>query len=94
MQDLLARLGEITQLLGPDVFDAVLSHPEDCLYLERHAFRLDAMGVAQGEGNSAAIEFTDLVERYQAPRTVVMARCPGVISSTLADRLDEAGHWH
>jgi hypothetical protein len=97
LQDLHARLGEITQLLDPgrlhDVFDTVLSHPEDCIYLERHAFRLDAMGVIQGEDNGSTIEFTDLFERYQAPRTVVMARCPGVTPSTLADRLDEAGHW-
>lgn len=97
LQHLLVRLGENAQLLDPgslhDVFDTVLSHPEDCLFLERHAFRLDAMGLVQYEGNGLTIEFTDLVERYQAPRTVVMARCPGVISSTLADRLDEADHW-
>lgn len=97
LQDLLTRLGEIAQLLEPDrlhdVFDTVLSHSEDCLYLERHAFRLDAMGVIQGEGNGPTIEFTDLVERYQAPRTVVMARCPGVTPNSLADRLDEVGHW-
>lgn len=95
LQELLDRLGEIAQLLEPDrlldVFDTILSHPEDCLYLERHAFCLDAMGVIQDEGNT--IEFTDLVERYQAPRTVVMARCPGVTPSSLADRLDEADHW-
>ena len=97
LQDRLTRLGEIAQLLDPghlhDVFDTVLSRPEECLYLERHAFHLDAMGVDQGEGNGPTIEFTDLVERYQAPRTVVIARCPGVTPNTLADRLDEAGHW-
>jgi hypothetical protein len=98
LQDLLVRLGENAQLLDPgslhDVFDTVLSHPEDCLFLERRAFRLDALGMIQCEGNGLEFtEFTDLAERYQAPRTVVMARCPGVISSTLADRLDEADHW-
>lgn len=96
-QDLLAQLGEIAQLLDPgrlhDIFDTVLSHPEDCLYLERHAFSLDAMGVVQPEGHGTRLEFSDLIERYQEPRTVVMAHCPGVCPNTLADRLDEASHW-
>lgn len=96
-EDLLVRVNEITQLLNPDrlhdVFETVLSHPEDCLYLERHAYRLDAMGVVQPESHGTVIEFTDLRERYQAPRTVVIARCPGVCLNSLADRLDEVSHW-
>lgn len=96
-QDRLAQLGEIAQLLDPnhlhDVFDTVLSHPEDCLYLERHAYRLDAMGVVQPEGQGKVLEFTDLIERYQAPRTVILVHCPGVCPSTLANRIEEAGHW-
>jgi hypothetical protein len=96
-EDRLARLGEIMQLLDPghlhDVFNTILSHPEDCLYLKRHAIRLDAMGVVQPEGHGTLLEFTDLIERYQAPRTVVMAHCPGVCPSTLGERLGEASHW-
>ncbi len=61
--------------------------------LERHAYRLDAMGVVQPEGHGTVLEFADLIERYQTPRTVIMARCPGVCPSTLADRIEEAGHW-
>lgn len=96
-QEVLARLGEIAPLLDPgrlhDVFDTVLSHPEDCLYLERRAFNLDAMGVVQPEDHATRLEFCDLIERYQEPRTVVMARCPGVCPNTLANRLDEASYW-
>jgi len=100
LSDTIARLGEIGQMLDPEylyeVFDAILSHPEDCLYLEQNAFRLDAMGVlhAESDGQAAAtLNFVDLLERYQEPRGVVMVRCPDVTPISLADRLGEAGQW-
>jgi hypothetical protein len=100
MRDTIARLGETGQLLDADhlheVFATILSHPEDCLYLEEHALRLDAMGVVHAESDGQAVatlNFVDLLERYQAPRSVVLVRCPNVTPSTMVDRLGEAGQW-
>jgi hypothetical protein len=102
-QDLLdhiKRLTEIGENLDPErmheVFDTILSHPEDCLYLEPHPFNLDALGVVQTENTGPAVtalNFVDLLERYQAPRTVVLVRCQNVTPSTMAERLGEASHW-
>jgi len=98
--DLLNRLGEIGENLDTgrlyEVFDTILSHPEDCLFLEQHAFPLDALGVVHTESDGPAVttlHFVDLLERYQSPRTVVLVRCKNVTPSTMADRLGEAGHW-
>ena len=97
---LLNRLGEIGEILDPErlyeVFDTILSHPEDCLYLEPRPFPLDALGVVHAERDGPDVNmlrFVDLVERYQSPRTLVLVRCRNVTPSTLADRLGEAGRW-
>lgn len=94
------RLGEIGNCLDTgnlhEVFNTILSHPEDCLYLEQHDFRLDAMGVVQAEdgaADAATLRFVDLMERYQAPRTVVLARCRDIVPATLEERLREADRW-
>ncbi len=96
----LTRLGEIGQLLEPDhlheVFATILSHPDDCLYLEEHGFHLDAMGVVHAADDGervATLNFVDLVERYQEPRTVLLARCPYLAPIDFADRLKEARKW-
>lgn len=62
-----------------DIFKAVLSHPRDCLYAENYRLILDAMGVVQsGEGPAARkLEFTELHERYQEPRTLVLIHSSG-----------------
>lgn len=96
----LRRLGENGENLDPErlyeVFDSILSHPEDCLYLEQSSFLLDSLGVVQAESEDpalATLRFVDLLERYQSPRTLVLVRCRDVTTSTLADRLGEAGQW-
>jgi len=96
----LRRLGENGENLDPErlyeVFDSILSHPEDCLYLEQSSFLLDSLGVVQAESEDpalATLRFVDLLERYQPARTLVLVRCRDVTTSTLADRLGEAGQW-
>lgn len=95
---LIKRLTEIGEILDPErmheVFDTILSHPEDCLYLEGYSLVLNALGVVCSEDDSPnvnTLHFVDLLERYQMPRSVILVRCPGVTPSTLADRLGEAG---
>jgi hypothetical protein len=96
----LKRLGDISECLDPErayeVFNTVLSHPEDCLYLERHTLHLDALGVVQASAAApgvATLDFVDLLERYQAPRCVVLVNCRNVTPSTMTQRLGEAGNW-
>lgn len=79
---LLRQLAESMQALElnqrAEVFDTVLSHPEDCLYLERYRLHLDAMGTAHASANGhgvATLDFTALHERYREPRTVVLVHC-------------------
>lgn len=98
--DALKHLGEIGANLDPErlheVFGAILAHPEDCIYLEQRTFSLDAMGVVRNGEHAAAattLRFTDLLERYQSPRTLVLVRCHNVTSSTTTDRLGEAEQW-
>jgi hypothetical protein len=98
LQDILTDLGEVAQHLDlahlHEVFATVLSHPEDCLYLEEHAYALDAMGVVRRDGPpEASLHFVDLMERDQPPRTVVMARFTAVTPETPAQRLGEAARW-
>lgn len=81
-----------------EVFETVLSHPRDCLYLRPLELILDALGTVRahpGEGASR-IEFVELWERYQSPRTVTLVHCRGLSSAnsdTRHERLDEAEGW-
>jgi hypothetical protein len=100
LAEFIKRLTEIGESLDPErmyeVFDIILSHPEDCLYLESHSLTLNALGVVRSESEDAdvnTLHFLDLLERYQPRRTLVLVCCRNVMPSTLADRLDEAGHW-
>lgn len=98
LAEVLDRLGEMAHHLDPthwhEVFETVLSHPEDCLYLEEHEYILDAMGVVGAVGTTATtVRFVDLIERYQEPRTVALVAFPAVAPHSLADRLDQADHW-
>jgi hypothetical protein len=98
---LLGRLGEAGESLGvkhmAEVFDTVLSHPQDCLALEEHTLILDRMGVVQGNPDNpgaATLHFTDLIERYETQRTVVLVRCPELVPpGSLGSRLEQAAGW-
>lgn len=95
---ILTNLGEVAHHLDlahlHEVFETVLSHPQDCLYLEEHAYALDAMGVAgSADPTVASLHFVDLLERYQPPRTVVLTCFPAVSPETLSDRLGQATQW-
>jgi hypothetical protein len=78
LETTLHNLTDTNRTLEPsalaDIFMAVLSHPRDCLYAEHYSLILDAMGVVQSGDNPAArqLEFTELHERYQEPRTLVV----------------------
>ncbi len=101
MDALLGQLGEAGDSLDmrhmAEVFDTVLSHPQDCLYLEEQALALDRMGVVQKDSGSPAaarLHFTDLIERYQAPRTVVLVHCRELaLPESLGKRFEEAAKW-
>lgn len=97
---LIKRLTEMGETLDPErmyeVFETILSHPEDCLYLEQHSFALDALGIVRAESDAPdvnVVHLVDLLERYQSPRTLVLVCCRNVTPRTLADRLGEADHW-
>lgn len=98
---LLGQLGEAGDSLDvrhmAEVFDTVLSHPQDCLYLEEQTLTLDRMGVVQPDSGGPAVatlHFTDLIERYQAPRTVVLVHCRGLaLPDSLGTRLEAATKW-
>lgn len=98
---LFAQLGEAGESLGAknmaEVFGTVLSHPQDCLTLEVHSLILDRMGVIQPSPDSpgaATLHFTDLLERYESPRTVLLVRCPEPApADSLGTRLEQAATW-
>lgn len=98
---LLGRLAEAGDSLDPrhmaEIFDTVLSHPQDCLYLQEHSLLLDRMGVVQrntGDPAARPVHFADLIERYEAPRTVVLVRCPEPVpADPLGSRLEAAAKW-
>jgi hypothetical protein len=78
-------------------FDDIFLDPERHLRLERVTLRLDAMGVlhaGDGDANTHALDFTDLIGRDRRRWTVVMAHChPRPELLAMADRLREAGRW-
>ncbi len=100
LDKVLGQLGEATASLDlerlGDVFEVVLSHPEDCLALEAHSLILDAMGMIHADvGNDgvARLDFVDLLERDRETRSVVLVHCRQVISIPPAERLEEAKQW-
>lgn len=101
LDEALGQFGEAGNSLGvqhmAEVFDVVLSHPEDCLHLDEHVLTLDSMGIVQPDSSgpsAAALHFTDLIERYQAPRTVILVRCRKLaLPDSLGTRLEEATKW-
>lgn len=64
-----------------EVFETVLSHPEDCLYVEAHSLIMDRMNrlhpQARGEA-TVSVGFLDIVERYRKPRTAVLVYCQDI----------------
>lgn len=87
LTNVLKQLGEATESLElehmHEVFETVLSHPEDCLYLEECRLTLDAMGVVCPESNNGdalTLAITELFERYHERRTVFLAHCRGLRS--------------
>lgn len=96
--EILRRLAEVTQALElerlAEVFDTVLSHPEDCLYLTEHTYALDEMGrLRPGDAHATTLRFVDLLERYQEPRTVLLAHCRDFTPVSVGERLREAEGW-
>jgi hypothetical protein len=97
LESVLADLGEASAALDPDslseVFDIVLSHPEDCLMLFSRRLNLDTMGEIQGDAVQPgvfALDFVDLQERDRETRTLVLVRLPEVSPISSTERLDEA----
>ncbi|OYY93419.1 MAG: hypothetical protein B7Y41_11680 [Hydrogenophilales bacterium 28-61-23] len=100
LDKVLAQLAEATASLDlerlVDVFEVVLSHPEDCLALKAHSLAVDAMGVIQadaGNHGGARLDFVDLLERDREPRSVVLVHCRQVLAILPAERLQEAKQW-
>jgi hypothetical protein len=96
----LMHLGAATQCLEngnmSEVFATVLSHPEDCLYLEECSLILDNMGLVRTNevsNSSSRLTFSDLHERYVEPRTVVLVHCQDIRPITQNERLQEAVRW-
>lgn len=79
-----------------EVFGTVLSHPEDCLYLSEHSWRLDNMGLVRPEAdeqNGNRLTFVELRERYVEARTVVLVHCHDIHPMSQSERLLEAERW-
>lgn len=98
LDDVLEQLRDANEPLQLDklheVFGTVLSHPEDCLYLETHTLSLDDMNVENPHDEQAKrLCFVDLLERYQAPRTMVLVHCGKMRAISHGERLDEAERW-
>ena len=102
LDGVIKQLTEITQALEPEhlyeVFETVLSHPDDCLYLHTYVLVLDAMGTVHDSvgGGVSEIDFVELHERYQEPRTVALVLCRGlapVSADARLERFEEAGNW-
>jgi hypothetical protein len=97
LDKLLANLGEASATLDLDymgeVFEVVLSHPEDCLALVVQRLSLDTMGVIHADATHPGVvplDFVELHERDRETRTVVLVHCPQVDPISSSDRLEEA----
>ena len=81
LENVLRQLAETARALEPetraDIVETVLSHPEDCLYVDNDSVILDPMGVVRSSEDPPAtrLGFTQLHERYQEPRTVALIHC-------------------
>lgn len=99
LDGVLKQLADISETLDPErlheVFETVLSHPEDCLYLRTYHQHLDSLGIVReaGRAGAADIDFVELQERYQEPRNVVLVYCPSLPAADASARLDEAMGW-
>jgi len=97
LNKVLTNLGEATAILVlehlDEVFEVVLSHPEDCLALVVQSLTLDAMGIIHADASSTGmvtLDFVDLVERDRETRTVVLVHCRGVIPTPSEKMLEDA----
>ena len=97
LDTVLACLGEVTATLDlehlDEVFDVVLSHPEDCLSLAVRHLNLDAMGIVHADDGSVEavdLEFVDLIERDRETRTVVLVHCPAVTPVSPGKMIEDA----
>ncbi len=97
LEDVLATLGEASASLDPgqmgEVFDVVLSHPEDCIALVAKRLNLDAMGVVHAEAThprAVSLDFVDLHERDRETRNVVLVHLREVHPTSSSDQLDAA----
>ncbi len=98
LESILKRLGDVNRCLElermDEVFEAVLSHPEDCLYLAERRLALDPLGnLRPGVGGADVLHFAELHERYQDARVVVLVHCPEVTPVSAGERLREAEGW-
>lgn len=100
LDDILRRLGEIADILELDhlheLVGTVLSHPEDCLYLQPCSVTLDGMNVVrpvQAGAMANTLTLMELHERYQEARTVVLIHCSLVTPSDGEVGLQQADRW-
>jgi hypothetical protein len=97
LDEVLANLGDASATLDlehlGEVFDVVLSHPEDCLALAVQRMNLDAMGVIHADATDpgvVSLPFVDLLERERETRTVVLVHCWDVTPASPGNMLEEA----
>ena len=76
-----------------EVFEVVLSHPEDCLRLVAQRLSLDAMGIVHADATYpgvVSLDFVDLHERDRETRNVVLVHCREVHLTSSSDQLEAA----
>lgn len=100
LDDILRRLGEIADILELDhlheLVGTVLSHPEDCLYLQPYSVILDGMNVVRPAQTGTTVHkltLMELHERYQEDRTVALAHFSLVTPADIDDSLQQADRW-
>jgi len=99
LDKVLTNLGDASATLDlenmGELFDVVLSHPEDCIALTSQRLRLDAMGVIHADATDprvVSLVFADLLERERETRTVVLVHCRDVIPASTEKMLEDARH--
>jgi hypothetical protein len=97
LDDILGPLGEVTRCSEDEnlaeIFAAVLSHPQDCLFLRSAGLCVDDMNIIRpGDepGRGHCLNLVELHERYVEPRTVMLAYCADIRPLSQRLRLEQA----
>lgn len=97
LDDILRPLGEVTRCSEDEnlaeIFAAVLSHPQDCLFLRSVRLCVDDMNIVRSPdqpGCGHCLDLAELHERYAETRTVLLAYCPDIRPLSQRLRLERA----